>query len=68
VDLPELAQPHTNVDVVCRHCQTTLHCHRHVAESSAASFTTDVALAGRLCRVRACCRGGGSLMSVGSGG
>jgi hypothetical protein len=71
VDLPELAQPHTNFDgddVVCRHRQTTLHHHCPVAETSAASFTADVELAGHLCCVRACCRSGGSLMSAGSGG
>jgi hypothetical protein len=71
VDLPELAQPHTNVDgddVVCRHHQMTLHCCCHVAETSAALFTADVALAGCLCCVRVCCHGGGSLTSAGSGG
>jgi hypothetical protein len=47
---------------------TTLHRRRHVAETSATSFTADMALAGCLRRVRACCRGGGSLTSVGSGG
>jgi hypothetical protein len=59
VDLPELAQPHTSANGdMCRHCQMMLqHCH-HVAETSVASFTADVALAGCLCHVRACCRGG----------